>query len=121
MSKDHLRTALNDLAEEFGLSRLRENSPIKRGTGSAIPVADLVVSTPNRDYDLGFVKEGSAYDLVADWYGLKGLDHEAFISRLSQRYAYHAVRGSLDAQGFALIEEEIDDRKTIHLRMRRLL
>ncbi len=119
VSKNHLREALKDVAEEFGLINLREFGLIRRGNGSASS-ADLVASTANRGYDVGFVRGDKGYNLVADWHGITDIDRKSFASRLAQRYAYHAVRKSLGEQGFVLIDEELDEKKTIHLRMRRV-
>jgi hypothetical protein len=120
VSKEHLIEALQDVAEEFGLGNIREARAVRRGIGS-VTTADLVVSTRMRAYDIGFVREEKAYNLIADWHGIKDINREHFTSRLTQRYAYHAVKESLEAKGFALVDEETDEKRTIHLRMRRVI
>ena len=80
--------------------------------------ADLVVSTRNASYDLGFRKHGDTFELVADWYGIKDINQTQLTERLTQRYAYHAVKEKLDQQGFSLVEEVTQD-KTIRLVLRR--
>ena len=37
-----------------------------------------------------------------------------------QRYAYHATRAKLEAQGFDLVEETQEEGGRIHLRLRRM-
>ena len=46
-------------------------------------------------------------------------DQNALTARLAQRYGYHAVKAKLDQQGFSLVEEEVQQDKTIHLVLRR--
>ena len=118
VSKEHLRKALADVSAEFGLTNIRENSQV-RGFGRSVTNAELVVSTRNQGYDIGFRSENGVYALIADWYGIKDLARDMLTSRLSQRYAYHAVKEKLDGKGFAVVEEEVGEEKTIHLRVRR--
>lgn len=42
-----------------------------------------------------------------------------WLNSLRQRYAYHVVKEQLDQQGFALVEEEVRQDRTIHLVLRR--
>lgn len=118
VSQPHLMQALQDVQAEFGLGEVRENATV-RGFGGQSTQAEVVVSTRNQGYDLGFRREGEAYVLVADWYGLQDIKREELLSRVQQRYAYHVVREQLDQKGFALVEEEVREDRTIHLVLRR--
>lgn len=118
VSKSHLLQALQDVLADFGLGEVRENATV-RGYGGQSTQAEVVVSTRNRGYDLGFRREGEAYVLVADWYGLRDVKQDELLSRVQQRYAYHVVREQLDQKGFALVEEEVRPDQTIHLVLRR--
>ena len=115
-----LEKALADIAAQFGLSTVRQNATVT-GWRGITTTADLVVSTRNPGYDLGFKKDGEHYGLVADWYGIKDIDQTALTQSLTQRYAYHAVRQQLDQQGFALVEEDQQDTGAIHLVLRRVV
>jgi hypothetical protein len=118
VSRDHLKQALEDVREEFGLGEVRYDAVVN-GFGGGTTPAELVVSTRNRGYDIGFRKEGETYGLVADWYGIRDVEQEQLKSRLGQRYAYQVVREKLDQQGFSLIEEEVQENRAIHLTVRR--
>jgi len=43
-----------------------------------------------------------------------------FVRKLVQRYAYQAARAKLEAQGFTLASEEIEEEGRIHLTLRRM-
>ena len=113
-----LKKALADVRAEFNLGEVRENATVGGYRGGTTP-ADLVVSTRNQGYDLGFRKQGETYELVADWYGIRDVKQADLTARLTQRYAYHTVKEKLDQQGFSLIEEEVKQDKSIHLVLRR--
>jgi hypothetical protein len=44
---------------------------------------------------------------------------DAWLSRLTQRYAYHATRAKLQEEGFALVSEQHTEDGRIHLVLRR--
>lgn len=113
-----LKKALADVRAEFNLGEVRQNAAVSGYRGNTT-TADLIVSTRNPGYDLGFRKQGETYELVADWYGIKDINQGALTARLTQRYAYHTVKEKLDQQGFSLVEEEVAQDKSIHLVLRR--
>ena len=90
-----------------------------RGYNSQETEVDVMISTGNKGYDIGFKKEGDSYNLIADWYGIKDIQPETFLKQVQQKYAYHAVRERMEEQGFELIEEENEEDNTIHLTLRR--
>lgn len=81
----------------------------------------IKVTTSNPGYDIGFIKEGEEYKLVADWYGIKDTTPEEFLKRLYQRYAYHAVKDKMREQGFDMVEEEHKEDNSIRLLLRRIV
>ena len=113
-----LRQALEDVRAEFGLGDIRQNALVGGWAGNTTR-ADLVLSTRNAGYDVGFRREGDTYNLVADQFGIHDFRLEQLTARLQQRYAYHAVRAKLAEQGFALVEETVEQDRTIHLVLRR--
>jgi hypothetical protein len=115
-----LEKALADIAAQFGLSAVRKNAVVS-GWRGITTTADLVVSTRNQGYDLGFKKEGEHYGLVGDWFGIKDINQNALTLALTQRYAYHATLQQLDQQGFSLVEEEQQETGAIHLVLRRVV
>ena len=76
---------------------------------------ELVAENNTFPHKIGFAKKGKEYDVVADWYGML-VSQGVFVDRLTQRYAYHAARETLQGQGFSLILEEAQGQ-TIHLRV----
>jgi len=56
--------------------------------------------------DIGFRRTDSGYEVVADWWGVRGLEQKEFLRQLNHRYAYHAARAKLQEQGFNLVSEE---------------
>jgi hypothetical protein len=71
-------------------------------------------------YDVGLRKRGGVYEIVADWIGVRGFTQQEFTQRLTQRYAYHATRDKLEEQGFALVEEEVEETGQIRIVLRRM-
>jgi len=71
-------------------------------------------------YDIGLRLSEDAYEIVADWAGVKGISQKDFIQQLTQRYAYHASLTKLQAQGFDLVEETRQSDGQIHLVLRRV-
>ncbi len=72
-------------------------------------------------YDIGLKKAANhQYQVVADWFGVKGTSQKKFIEQLTQRYAYHATLDKLTDQGFALVEEQ-SDKGDIKLVLRRMV
>jgi hypothetical protein len=116
---EHLEKAIADVAAQFGLSAVRKNATVS-GWRGITTTAELVVSTRNAGYDLGFNQEAGHYALVGDWYGIKDINQNALTQALTQRYAYHAtVQKLVEEQGFSLVEEEQQETGAIHLVLRR--
>lgn len=115
VSLDHLKAALTDLGYAFQEGRHRI-----RGYGGQTTAVEIKIPTRSQGYDLGFVREGEAYTLVADWYGIHDIKQDVFLRQLTQRYAYHAVREQLAEQDFNLVEETVDQDQRIHLVLRRM-
>ncbi|GAP18183.1 DUF1257 domain-containing protein [Levilinea saccharolytica] len=74
----------------------------------------------NLSYDIGFRETPTGYELVADWWGVRGLEKDVFLDKLSQRYAYHATRSRLEEQGFTLVEETTEKNGEVRLVLRKL-
>jgi hypothetical protein len=114
-----LEKALADVATRFGLSAVRRNTTLSGWEGIST-TAELVLSTRNVGYDLGFRQEAGHYTLVGDWYGIKDINQDHLTQALAQRYAYHAtVQKLVEEQGFSLVEEEEQETGAIHLVLRR--
>jgi hypothetical protein len=116
VEKEYLQQALADLGYAC------QEGPVDiRGYGGNRTRVDLKIATQNPGYDIGFQKAGNAYDIVADWWGIRDIKREQFLQRVMQRYAYHAARTKLEEQGFALVSEEVQQGEQIHLVLRRMV
>jgi len=114
--KEYLKKALDDLH-----MRYEEGDLEIRGFGGQRTRVEIRVRTGSPDYQMGFRKKAGVYELVADWWGVKGVDREEFLRQLTQRYAYHVVKEQLEQQDFTLVEEEVGQDRTIHLTVRRMV
>jgi hypothetical protein len=111
--KEFLLKAIEDLGYTY-----EEGDLMLNGLGGNH--VQIQIKIPLRlSYDIGFRHTPQGYEIVADWWGVRGVKQPDFISRLSQRYAYHATRASLEAKGFALVEET-NQEGAIHLTLRRM-
>ena len=112
--KPFLLAALKDLGFNF-----EEGSLQVRSLSGQKATVQIKVNLP-LSYDLGFIEKDGTYEVVADWAGIRGLKRQEFIDHLTQRYAYHAARGKLEAQGFTLVEEREAETGQIRLLLRRM-
>jgi hypothetical protein len=113
---DHefLKQALENLGYEVELDAE------VRGYGGVKRSAELKIATASRGYDIGFIKGAEGYVLLADWWGIKGIDQSKFVAQLTQQYARCVAKEKLRQQGFTLASEETDANGRIHLLLRRM-
>jgi hypothetical protein len=114
VEREYLIRALEDLDYAY-----EEEDVTIRGFGRQRQQVDIKVKT--RGYDVGFRKVGKSYEIIADWWGVRGISREKFLQQVIQRYAYHAVRAKLEEQGFILASEEVQEDRQIHLVLRRMV
>lgn len=113
VEKELLLKALADLGYPVEEGELKLN-------GFNVAGLPVEIKIPLRfSYPIGFRRNGETYEIVADWWGVRGIQREAFVNQVLQRYAYHAARAKLEAQGFDLIEE-IQEKGEIRLVLRRM-
>jgi len=113
MEKDFLLRALDDLGYQHEEGDLNIS-----GFGLNKTRVDIKISM-RLSYDIGLRHTPNGYEIVADWWGVRGVNQKDFTNRLMQRYAYHTTRAKLEKQGFSLVEETARDGK-IHLTLRRM-
>ena len=114
VEKEYLKQALSELGHNYQ----EGNVNIRGYQGIQTPVA-IKIPTKNYGYDIGFRQSNNAYEIVADWWGIKDIKQEQFLQQVSQRYAYHAAKAKLEEQGFSLVSEEAKAGDRIHLVLRR--
>lgn len=92
-----------------------------RGYAGQARQAAVVARLPGR-YDVGFVPGPQGLEAIADWSELRrveGLQQEAWLAKLTQRYAYHLVLAEAQKQGFTLAQEHQGQDATLQLTLRR--
>ena len=114
------------IEKEFALKAIKdlgftyeEGEQEVKGFGGQKSQVDIRIKLP-LSYDIGLRKKGSTYEIVADWFGVRGINQKDFTERLMQRYAYHASRAKLEQQGFSMVEEKVEETGQIRIVLRRM-
>ncbi len=115
VEKAFLLKALEDLGFE-----IEEGELEVKGFGKQKMAVEIIASQ-RFSYPIGFRKNKDSYEIIADWYGVRGAKRQEFRNQLMQRYAYHAARSKLEAQGFTLVSEEVEEKGQIRLVLRRMV
>lgn len=116
VEKEFLLKALKDLgyAYEEGELNVRGFARERAGVEIKVRAGGLLAR------EIGFRKNGDTYEIVADWWGIGGPKRAEFQQQVTRRYAYHAARAKLEAQGFNLVAEEVEQDGQIRLVLRRM-
>ena len=114
VDKKYILQALKDLGFTY-----QEGDQQVTGFGGQKTAVDIRIPL-KFSYDIGLRKKGNAYEIIADWFGVKGVKQKDFTNRLMQRYAYHTTRAKLEEQGFDMIEEEVEETGQIRIVLRRM-
>ncbi|MBD1842283.1 DUF1257 domain-containing protein [Cyanobacteria bacterium FACHB-63] len=109
-----LQSALSDLGMDW-----KSGPRDVRGYRGQTQAAEVVIEQDN-GYDVGFAWNGHEYELVADlqfW----NLDHsvDRFLSKVTQRYAYHTIVNESAQKGFQLSEQQKNEDGSIRLVLQR--
>jgi len=113
IEKEHLLRALDDLGYRY------EEGDLEIHSAGATKTKVEIKVIMRMSFDIGLRNTPQGYEIVADWWGVRGVHQKDFTDQLQQRYAYHATRARLEAQGFSLVEETAKDGQ-IHLTLRRM-
>jgi hypothetical protein len=109
-----LQSALTDL----GISWKSGPQPV-RGYRGQTKTAEVTIEQ-NNGYDVGFSWNGNEYELVADLqYWQQPWTVERFLSRVTQRYAYHVVVDESANKGFQVAEQQQNEDGSIRLVLQR--
>ena len=114
IEKDFALMAIKDLGFSY-----EEGEQEVKAFGGQKAAVDIRIKLP-LSYDIGLRKKGDTYEIVADWFGVRGINQKDFTQRLMQRYAYHAARTKLEQQGFNMIEEKVEETGQIRIILRRM-
>ena len=85
-------------AKELGFSEIKRDAELRGYMGNT-QKADVVASLTGCRYDVGIVKNGSRFDLVADWWGVRGSLSNAE-NRFVQMTTKHTIIATYARQGF---------------------
>jgi hypothetical protein len=66
-----------------------------------------VGGNPDRQYNIGFIKNGNSYDIVGDLYYIP--NHREIIGKIKQNYAKKIVVRNIRRQGYNVIEEKSEN------------
>ena len=113
MEKAYLLEAIEDLGYTYEVGNLKLS-------GMTESVAVDVKVHLRMSFDIGLHRTDHGYEIIADWWGVRGVSKKEFTEKLTQRYAYRAACARLAEQGFALASEETKASGEIHLVMRRI-
>ncbi|MER3433434.1 MAG: hypothetical protein C4288_08380 [Leptolyngbya sp. ERB_1_1] len=109
-----LQSALSDLGMDW------KSGPCDvRGYRGQTQSAEVVIEQ-NNGYDVGFAWNGHEYELVADlqyW----NLDNsvDRFLSKVTQRYAYHTIVNESAQKGFQVSEQQKNEDGSLRLVLQR--
>ncbi len=109
----HLKRALAEMELQ-----VEEGSVRIRGYLGRKMKVDLKIRTPE-GYDIGFVKSGDTYEVVADWEMVKSYTQESFVHAVTRRYATSVVKEQLQAQDYEVVQES-KQGETVSLTLRRM-
>lgn len=120
-----LRTKLVDGdAVEAALSEMKvsyeRGEAVIKGWGGLEKSAEFRVRTNSRGYDIGLAKQGGRYEIVADWWGVRGTTPSAFASELNRRYATEVSKRTLASQGFEVVDQREEANGQVRLVLRRM-
>ena len=86
------------------------NPKVVTGYGKIKELVDFAVKTEG--YDIGFRRNNDGvFEIVADWWGVKGVTEREFVSNLCVAYAEKKVRNFANRKGFRLIEEKVQSER----------
>ena len=110
--KETLKAALNKL----GYDTVIENGMIRGYQGNR-QQADIVVQGIG-GYDVGFVREGEQYTIVADFWGLSQKERR-LTEKIAQQYAFCLIQEESAKQGFQIAEQTMQKDGTIKVVMQK--
>lgn len=102
-------------AKELGFTEIKEKAKMRGYMGSTMQ-ADVVVAQPTGRYDVGIVKNGSKYDLIADWWGVGQLQGTRGADAFLRLTTKHTLINQYRRQGFlARVSEDVSRNITLTL------
>ena len=123
VSRDYLVQALHDMGYTEVETFDRPTTLVGYFGEDESSKAEVIIRKPNlggASADVGFAKDrnGSFTAVIND------MDRKRFgyvwVEQIAQRYAYHVARDQLADKGFELVEEQVEQDRSIRLTLRRV-
>jgi hypothetical protein len=104
--------------KELGYHQVQVGQFQCRGYQGNQTTVDILIELQG-GYDIGFVNRNSSFEMIADWYGIKGITEIDLSQKLNQKYSILSTKQELKNKGFSLKEKTLSNG-TIRLIARKL-
>lgn len=112
-------TVLRRALEEMG----HEVRPVGRGVRGWMGQrtdAEFKIRPGRGNHEIGFVESKAGYEVVADWYGVRGTTEREFVRELRQTYALVSTVSTLRERGFEIDRRSTEESGEIRVVLRRV-
>jgi len=108
---------LIDVLKDLNYNVEERASTIRGYQGNQVNV-DFKV-TLKYSYPIGFVKQKDGkIEIIADWWGVKGIKKEVFVSSLKQNYSVKLIMREMSKKGYKIVEQNEQKDKSIKIVVR---
>ena len=114
-----LKRVLKELGYAYTEAEVNQHVKVRGYQGQKTD-AEMVIHA-SKTYDVGVRVTEKGVVFVADWWGVettRGVSEEVFIKQIVQRYSYHTVMEAVQAKGYTVAEEEVEEDQTIKLKIK---
>ncbi len=114
-----LKRVLKELGYAYTEAEVNQQLKVRGYQGQKTD-AQIVIHA-SKTYDIGVRVTEKGVVFVADWWGVettRGVTEEVFIKQIVQRYSYHTVMEAVQAKGYTVEEEEVEQDETIKLKIK---
>lgn len=109
-----LRSALAEMGHE-----VRPAGQGIRGFMGQRTGAEFKIRPDRGKYEIGFVNSPGGYEVVADWYGIRGTTETRFVQQLKQKYALVSTVSTLRERGFEVDSSSTEESGDVRVVLRR--
>ncbi|MEU8799593.1 DUF1257 domain-containing protein [Spirillospora sp. NPDC048819] len=81
--------------------------------------AEFKIRPTGGTHEIGFAPSDDGYELVADWWGVRGMTEQSFVRTLKQQYALAGTLSALEARGFEVDRRSYEESGDIRVVLRR--
>ena len=96
-----------------------EGKPYLKGFEKQNQKVDLLVKLES-SYDIGFKKNNEGvYTIIADWWGVQGINKEKFIRDIKQHYSLNMINREMRKKGYKIVEQKNVEGNAIKVILRK--